>query len=57
MKEHEIAEILGITDSRVSQVLKPIKKQIQDAAIIETVADIYRDDKEYSKLEIEWIRL
>lgn len=55
--EQEIGEIFGVSMSRISQLLRPIKKTIEKAAIVEEIGDIYRSDKEYSKLEIQWIRI
>lgn len=47
----------GVTEARISQLLKPVKREIERAMIVAETADIYRDDKEYSKLEINWITL
>lgn len=53
----DVAKSLGVTESRVSQLLRPIKKAIEDAAILSEVMDDYRDDPEFSKLEVEWITI
>lgn len=57
MKEGEIAEMLGVTESRVSQLLKPIKLEISAAAVFEERADLYRNDPGASLLAIRWIAI
>lgn len=55
--QRDIADMYGVTEARISQLLKPVKREIERAMIVAETADIYRDDKEYSKLEINWITL
>lgn len=57
MSEADIGKYIGFDQRTVSRILKSINKEIQSAAIREEVEAYYRDDPEYSKLEIEWIRL
>jgi len=57
MSVREIADLLGVTPSRISQVCRGIEKEIQRCAVLSEVADSYRDDDEYSKLEIRWIKI
>lgn len=53
----DIAEILGVTPSLVSQLLRTIKKQIANKEIVRACYDYYQDDPEYSKLYIDWIAI
>lgn len=53
----EAGAMLGISESRVSQLMRPIKAEIQRAAIRAEVLAEYHDDPEYSKLAIQWITL
>jgi len=56
MLEHEIAELLGVTESRISQVIHGrIARAMEGAALREEIGDLYRDDPEFSKLVIQWI--
>lgn len=55
MSEHAIAEILGVTESRISQLLKPIAKVIQDAAIIEHARERMEYDEGFGLLSVDWI--
>lgn len=57
MTELEIADILGITESRVSQIMRGVERAVGAAAVLSEVASHYNDDPEYSKLEIRWITL
>jgi len=57
MKEAEVGEDFGITESRVSQVMKVVREKTKDAMILSETLDRYKDEKEYSQLEIEWITL
>lgn len=55
--QKEVAESMGVTQGRVSQLLKPIKTYIQHQAVMAEVWDRYQNDPEYSKIQIDWIRL
>lgn len=52
------AAVLGISESRVSQILNgPVKRAMEEAHLREEIGDLYRDDLEYSMLLVKWIRL
>lgn len=57
MSENSIADILGLTESRVSQMIKPMKREIQDAALLTDVRERMEWDEDYGKVEVEWITL
>lgn len=57
MNQKTIANMLGVSEARVGELLRPIKNKIENAAIMSEKYDVYRDDREYSKLEISWITL
>ena len=57
MSPQEIADLLGVSAARISQLFRGIEKEIQRCAILSEVADTYKDDEEYSKLQIRWIKL
>ncbi len=55
LKQEDIGEILGISASRVSQIQKKSRVKASSVSILIDSYDIYTDDKEYSKLAIDWI--
>lgn len=58
MSELEIAEALGVTESRICQLLNGrIDRAAKDAVVLQEVASLYHDDEDYSKLEIKWIAI
>jgi len=58
MPRREIAAQLGITESRVSQIIKArIKPAIERAYVLQEAWDLYHDDPDYSKLQVGWMKL
>lgn len=57
MSPAEVGEVFGVSESRISQRMKVVKAERAKVATIQHIFDIYKDDKEYSKLEINWIRI
>jgi RNA polymerase sigma factor (sigma-70 family) len=55
--EKTIGNSMGITESRVSQCLKPMKKEIQDYFVLRECLERIEWDPEYTKLLVDWIRL
>lgn len=55
--EKSIGERFGITESRVSQILKPMKKEIQEYYLIREVLERMEWDPDYGKFQVDWIRL
>lgn len=53
----EIGEMLGITESMVSQRLKRVKKEIESVVLLSEKMAEYKDDSQVSKLEVNWITL
>lgn len=54
----DIGAYFGVSESRISQLIhKNIAPEIEKYFVLETVADLYRDDAEYSKLDVHWITL
>jgi predicted transcriptional regulator len=51
------AELFGISEARVSHILKSLRAKTDKALVIDKAWDRYQDDKEYSKLEIDWITI
>jgi DNA-directed RNA polymerase specialized sigma24 family protein len=56
-KKQDVAQSMGVTPARVSQILRPIKEKVKYSAMMAEVWDDYRSDPNYSKLEIDWIQL
>jgi hypothetical protein len=52
-----VAEILGVTESRVCQMLKSIKKEIQNQNILEQGYERMEWDESFLKLKVDWIQL
>lgn len=51
----ELAAVLGVTPSRVCQLLAGARRKLRDAAVIDELLDDYLRDPERSKLEISWL--
>lgn len=52
------AALLGVTESRVSQILRrKVARAMEAAHVRQEVGDLYRDDPEYSKLMVRWIAI
>jgi DNA-directed RNA polymerase specialized sigma24 family protein len=56
-KLKEIGDYLGVTESRISQIIKQISKKIIKYGLYIELISNYRDFKEESLLEIEWIKM
>lgn len=57
MNLKEIGEILGVTESRISQRVSEIEKVIQDQMILEQGIERMEWDDNFSKLMVNWIKL
>lgn len=55
--EWSIAQDLAVTESRVSQVLKPMKNEIRDFYILREGLERMEWDEDYTKLAVDWIKL
>jgi DNA-directed RNA polymerase specialized sigma subunit len=53
----DIGEMLDITESRVSQRLLIVKKEIEKVSPLSEKLSEYQDDPEYSKLCVDWITI
>lgn len=52
-----IAKALEITESRVSQILKSMKQEVSDYYVLREGLERMEWDPDYSKLQVDWIRL
>ncbi len=52
-----LAETCGVHESTISLQMREIELKTKDAILIQDTWDRYHDDKEYSKLEIDWITI
>jgi DNA-directed RNA polymerase specialized sigma24 family protein len=57
LSEKEIGEMLNVSESRVSQMLKPMKLAIQDEAVLQDGLDRMEWDEDFTKLEVDWVRI
>jgi hypothetical protein len=56
--QQDIADIFGVTASRVSQIVRSqIKPVLEAMHLCEEIGDLYRDDPYYSQLVVDWITL
>lgn len=54
----DVAGMLGVTESRISQIIMAkVKPAVEAAKVIDDAADLYRDDPDYSKLVVDWIAI
>lgn len=53
----DVADELGVTESRVSQMVGDIKKRLSEAIILEECLPEYLEDEERQTLEVRWIEL
>lgn len=53
----ESAELLGVTESRVSQMMSRIEKVIQQAMVLDEMLALYHDGAIESCLAVDWIKL
>ena len=52
-----VAEILGLTDGRISQLIKQIRNECEKARVLDSMRDIYQDHQEESILMVNWIMM
>lgn len=57
LSEKSIGDLYGITESRVSQILKPMKKEIQDYYATQELRERSEWDESFGIFQIDWIRL
>lgn len=57
LSQLEISEICGVTEGRISQLMRDIREKTNQALTLAEVWDTYIDDSEYSKLQIDWIAI
>lgn len=55
--EKTIAERFGVTESRICQILKPMKKEIQEYYLYREFRERLEWDPDFTKLYVDWIRL
>lgn len=53
----DVAEEFGVTGCRISQVVSEMKRQLEDAIILDEYLPEYLDDEERQTLAIRWIEL
>lgn len=58
MSEKDIADILGVTESRVCQIIgRRINPQIESAVLLAERLALFHDDPEASRLLVDWIKI
>lgn len=58
MPQAEVAEILGVTEARICQIVRGrVQRAVESAYLLGEALDLYRDDPETSKLRVDWIKL
>lgn len=57
MSRTEVADLLGVTPSRVSQVIREVKKRTKAALTLDELWDVYTDDPQASVLFVDWITI
>lgn len=55
--EKVIAQGMELTESRICQLLKPMKREIQDYYILREGLERIEWDPDYTKLQVDWIKL
>ena len=50
------AAVLGVCESRVSQLRQRVRRDIRDGMLLEEKLAEYRDDPDASKLVVDWIK-
>lgn len=51
----EAAEVLGVTQSRVSQRVNSMRRRIQEHFLTQRLFERYRDEDSFGVLEVEWL--
>lgn len=54
--EREIGDICGVTESRISQIRKKIKEEVQKAVDLDNIWDEYKNSEDF-KVRVNWIEL
>lgn len=57
LSSKEIADYLGVSPSRISQILNKIKKNIESSVFLSQIFPEYKSDRDASILIIDWITL
>lgn len=57
LSQIEIANRFGLTESRVCQVLGPMRRRIREHAELEEIRDRIENDDSFGTLEVQWITL
>ncbi len=58
MQYEDIAQVLGVTGSRISKVVSSrIKPAVESAYLLTEAFDLYRDGPDASRLVVDWIKL
>lgn len=52
-----VASYLGVSPSRVSQVMRRVKKEIESSVMFQEVLPEYKSDEDASVLFVDWIKL
>jgi RNA polymerase sigma factor (sigma-70 family) len=55
--EESIGKCFGISESRVSQILKPMKKKIKDAAILQEGYQRMEWDESFLSFKVNWLEI
>lgn len=55
--EEDIGALLGVTNSRISQILKIIKKKIEDHTIFKEYSQRMEWDESFAIFKVDWIRI
>lgn len=57
MREAHIGALFGVTESRISQMLNPMKKKIQNQAILEQGFERMEWDESFLNFQIDWVSI
>jgi hypothetical protein len=55
--QEEIAEIFGVTESRICQIVNGIRRELRDAIGIERFRENLESDPRQTELEVEWLAM
>lgn len=57
VSNESVASYFGVSSSRISQVMKRVKKEIESSVMFQEVLPEYKSDEDTSVLFVDWIQL